>query len=107
MATVDLGAVLSSLPHVNWIYTTGGKATEVLLTLINQNLTDPKSPNFNPTQKPYKLPKTNQVIEVNAFGRQFCVYRLPSTSRAYPQSLDKKVEAYRSFFELAGILPKA
>lgn len=106
VATVDLGEVLSRLPQVNWIFTTGGKATEVLIALINHNISDPDSPNFNPAQKPYKLPKTNQFIQITAFGRDFCLYRLPSTSRAYPQSLDKKVAAYRAFFELAGLLPK-
>lgn len=105
VATVDLGEVLLRLPHVNWIFTTGGKATEVLLSLINQNISDPDSPNFNPAQPPYKLPKTNQSIAVTAFGREFGIYRLPSSSRAYPQSLDKKVAAYRAFFALAGLLP--
>lgn len=105
VATVDLGKVLAQLEQVKWIYTTGGKATEVLIALVNQSISDPTSPYFDPSQTPYKLPKTNQFLEVNAFGRAFGIYRLPSTSRAYPQSLEKKVAAYRAFFALAGILP--
>ncbi len=31
------------------------------------------------------------------------LYRLPSSSRAYPLSLDKKAEAYRKMFETAGL----
>ena len=104
VATVDLGKVLAQLEQVKWIYTTGGKATEVLIALVNQSISDPASPYFNPSQTPYKLPKTNQFLEVNAFGRVFGIYRLPSTSRAYPQSLEKQVAAYRAFFTLAGIL---
>ena len=67
---VDMPKLLKTLPHVKWIFTTGGLATDTLF--------DSKRPLF--------------------------LYRLPSTSRAYPLSLAKKVEAYKQFFIRAGLL---
>lgn len=87
---VDLTAVLAQLPHCRWLFTTGEKATETLLNLL-------------PTK--IKMPKTNQFIDFPYLAeRELFLYRLPSTSRAYPLRLAKKVEAYRTFFRQAGIL---
>ena len=50
---------------------------------------------------PYQWQSTdNQKADVN----NLTLYRLPSTSRAYPLSLDKKVAAYKAFFEKMGKL---
>lgn len=88
---VDLTAVLSQVPHCRWLFTTGEKATETLLNLLPQ---------------PLKMPKTNAFVPFPYLPeRELFLYRLPSTSRAYPLSLAKKVEAYRTFFKLAGVLP--
>lgn len=94
--SVDLKKTLAQLPKVHSIFTTGGKATEILMDLLakEQGRAIPKS----------KMPKTNQHIDFTYTGRDLTLYRLPSTSRAYPLSLDKKVEAYRSFFEQVGKL---
>ncbi|MBF0785459.1 DNA glycosylase [Muribacter muris] len=87
---VDLTAVLAKLPACRWLFTTGEKATETLLDLLPEKL---------------KMPKTNQYIAFPYLAdRPLFLYRLPSTSRAYPLSLAKKVEAYRAFFQQAGIL---
>ncbi|KMK52370.1 DNA glycosylase [[Actinobacillus] muris] len=87
---VDLTAVLTKLPACRWLFTTGEKATETLLDLLPEKL---------------KMPKTNQYIAFPYLAdRPLFLYRLPSTSRAYPLSLAKKVEAYRKFFQQAGIL---
>lgn len=104
VGTVDLYEVLPQVPDVKWLFTTGGKATEVLIGVINADWQNPQSPNYDPDRKPLKVPKTNQYISVTAFGRDLNIYRLPSSSRAYPQSLTKKAEAYRQFFELAGLV---
>lgn len=89
--TVDLHEILPQVPNVHTLFTTGGKATEILMELLakDQEITIPKS----------KMPKTNQKIDYNYANRKLTLYRLPSTSRAYPLSLDKKVEAYRTFFK--------
>ncbi|WP_296404412.1 DNA glycosylase [Psychrobacter sp.] len=91
---VDLEQILDKVPHVHSLFTTGGKATEILMDLLakEQGKPIPKS----------KIPKTNQHIDYNYAGRELTLYRLPSTSRAYPLSLDKKVEAYRNFFKTVG-----
>ncbi|OOR99303.1 DNA glycosylase [Haemophilus paracuniculus] len=87
---VDLTAVLAKLPKVKWLFTTGGKATETLLDLLPEKVKEPKTNAFIP------FPYTPE--------RELFLYRLPSTSRAYPLSLAKKAEAYRAFFQQAGIL---
>ena len=87
--TVDLPAVLARLPRCRHICTTGGKATEVLLSLL------PDGP---------KMPKTGETLPFTLAGRNLTLTRLPSTSRAYPLSLQKKAAAYRAFFEMAGLV---
>ncbi|MDY6214994.1 DNA glycosylase [Actinobacillus porcinus] len=86
---VPLADILKQIPHCQWIFTTGGKATEALFSLVPENL---------------KEPKTNEFIDFPFAGRELKLYRVPSTSRAYPLSLEKKAAAYRAFFELAGVL---
>ena len=44
---------------------------------------------------------TNSTNLTNGGG--LLLYRLPSSSRAYPLSFDKKVEAYRRFFDFIKI----
>lgn len=102
VTTVDLDDVLLQVPKVEALFTTGGKATEVLMGLLP-----------NPPAKT-KYPKTNQNIDypyewqkAQSDTKQtnpLTLYRLPSTSRAYPLALDKKVAAYRAFFEKIGKL---
>jgi hypothetical protein len=49
------------------------------------------------------LPKVNTFVPVpdtyNQAGEQLVLYRLPSSSRAYPLAFEKKVEAYKRMFE--------
>lgn len=100
---VALDNILAQVPKVETLFTTGGKATEVLLNMLD-----------TPPVKS-KYPKTNQSIDypyqgLNADNTQkaavndLTLYRLPSTSRAYPLALDKKVAAYKAFFEKVGKL---
>lgn len=86
---VNLTHILEQLPYCQWIFTTGGKATDILLSLLPEKI---------------KAPKTNQYIDFPYPNRPLKLYRLPSTSRAYPLSLEKKAQAYKTFFELAGVL---
>lgn len=86
---VNLKDVLGQVPDVAHICTTGGKATEILLGLLPEKVT---------------LPKTNETINFVYDGRELSLTRLPSTSRAYPLSLVKKAEAYRDFFKNCGLI---
>ena len=83
----DIQALIVQLPQLRTIVTTGEKATETLCT----------------TMKIPSLPKVNTFVPVpdtyNQAGEQLVLYRLPSSSRAYPLAFDKKVEAYRQMFE--------
>ena len=87
--TVELPEILEKIPRCRRICTTGGKATEILLALLE---TEVKAKDF----------KTGMTIAARCGDRDLLVTRLPSTSRAYPMKLEKKAEAYRKFFVEAG-----
>ena len=80
----DIHALLQQLPHLRAIVTTGEKATETICALL---------------QIP-EVPRVNSSVVIpelfNHDDEQILLCRLPSSSRAYPLSFDKKVEAYRS-----------
>ena len=99
---VNLDNILRQVPKVQTLFTTGGKATEVLLELLSEPIAKSKYPKTNDSMNyPYKWQSaSDKEKDVN----DLTLYRLPSTSRAYPLSLDKKVAAYRAFFEKAGKL---
>jgi hypothetical protein len=87
----DIAALLAQLPHLRAIGTTGEKATETICATLHIN----------------DLPKVNTSVPIpalhNADGEQICLWRLPSSSRAYPLAFDKKVEAYRRMFSHIGL----
>ena len=89
--TVELPEILEKIPQCRRICTTGGKATEILLALLE---TEVKAKDF----------KTGMTITARCGDRDLLVTRLPSTSRAYPMKLEKKAEAYRKFFCEAGFV---
>ena len=82
----DIAALLSQLPHLRAIATTGEKATATICATLGIAET----------------PKTGTSVPIpgiyNKDGEQITLYRLPSSSRAYPLSLEKKAEAYRRMF---------
>jgi G:T/U-mismatch repair DNA glycosylase len=83
----DIPTLISHLPHLKAIVTTGEKATDTICASLNI-----------PT-----MPKVNIFVSIpgmyNQDGYQIVLYRLPSSSRAYPLAFDKKVEAYKRMFE--------
>ena len=84
----DICALLEKLPHCHAIVTTGEKATETICKFLNIPQ-EPKVNTFVPIPNTY-----------NKDGKQLVLYRLPSSSRAYPLAFDKKVEAYHHMFKL-------
>ena len=85
----DIPALLRQLPHLRAIVTTGEKATETICA----SLGIPTIPKVNT----YVL--VSNTNDTNSTNRDaLLLYRLPSSSRAYPLSFDKKVEAYRQMF---------
>lgn len=78
----DLDALLMELPACRAVVTTGQKATETLLAHF---------------QAP--LPPIGDYTPVSFGTRSLRLYRMPSSSRAYPLSLEKKVAFYRRMFQ--------
>lgn len=83
----DIDALLAHLPQCQAIVTTGEKATETLC--IKYQVEKPSMgghTDFSYNQRPLSL------------------YRMPSSSRAYPLALEKKATAYAAMFQKLGML---
>lgn len=80
--------LLEQLPHCKAIVTTGEKATETICA----SLGIPEIPKVNTS---YILHHPSFIIH---HPSPIALWRLPSSSRAYPLAFDKKVEDYRQMF---------
>jgi G:T/U-mismatch repair DNA glycosylase len=85
--STDIRALLHQLPHCRAIVTTGEKATETICASLGIQVV-PKVNTY------VTIPETN-----NLDGDPILLYRLPSSSRAYPLSFDKKAAAYHQMFK--------
>lgn len=86
---MDIAALLSDMPLCQSIMTTGDKATDTLM------LSMPESA---------EKPQIGQVTHCYFTKRDLHLYRMPSSSRAYPLALEKKAEAYFNLFKEIGLL---
>lgn len=77
----DIIALLRQIPDCRAIITTGEKATSVITTLA-QCLS----------------PAVGTKVDISLDGRELHLWRMPSTSRAYPLKLEKKAAFYRQMF---------
>lgn len=77
----DIEAFLRQMPYCKAIATTGEKATVELCQILGLS------------QRP-------QVGEDLLLDSGLRIFRLPSSSRAYPLAFEKKCEAYRRMFEM-------
>ena len=96
----NICALIRQLPHLRMIVTTGEKATETICTSLGIP-TVPKVNTFvHLSPSPIKSPSpTGEGSGVRpGSGERLLLYRLLSSSRAYPLSFNKKVEAYRAMF---------
>lgn len=80
----DVVGLLSNMPECRRIVTTGGKASDELLLQLEK---------YGATQ-----PKIGSFVKLNMNGRMIEWWRMPSSSRAYPLSLEKKAAAYQALF---------
>lgn len=83
--STDIRALIAQLPHLRAIVTTGEKATETICSSLDIS----------------QIPKVNTSVSVSSIIQHtldLSLWRLPSSSRAYPLAFDKKVEAYRQMF---------
>ena len=83
----DIAALLQQIKLCHNLCCTGGKAAQTLAETLH-----------------CVLPKVGESIETSFAGRTIRFWRMPSSSRAYPLSLDKKAAAYRRMFETIGML---
>ena len=83
----DIAALLQQIPLCHNICCTGGKAAQTLAEILHCN-----------------LPKVGEFIETNFAGRPIRFWRMPSSSRAYPLSLDKKAAVYQQMLETICLL---
>lgn len=75
--------LLGKMPQCKSVATTGEKAAQVIASI---------------TDTP--VPKMGERVLSN---EGLSIWRMPSTSRAYPMKLEKKAEYYRNMFECLGI----
>ncbi|MDE6459293.1 MAG: uracil-DNA glycosylase family protein [Paramuribaculum sp.] len=84
---VNLEALLNLMPDCRAIATTGEKAAGVIASITGTG-----------------VPQTGSFVETEYLGRKLTIWRMPSTSRAYPLPVAKKAEAYAGMFRSLGIL---
>ncbi len=75
----DLSALLRRVPQCSVVVTTGQKATD----LFTAHFSIPQ-------------PKVGDFVEFDFEGRPMRLYRMPSSSRAYPMKVEKKAEYYEN-----------
>ena len=80
--TIDINAVLDGYPTIDTLVTTGEKAAGVIAGLTHT-----------------ETPKMGEYAVFEHNEREIYHFRMPSTSRAFPMSLEKKAEMYARVFE--------
>lgn len=78
---IDLAALLDENPTISHVVTTGEKATGVIAA-----------------QAGVDLPAIGIPVACRVGSHSVTLWRMPSTSRAYPLALEKKADAYRLVF---------
>ncbi len=81
----DIRRLLERLPACRAVATTGQQATDILCGQLH-----------------VKAPPVGRGEAFALAGRRMTLYRMPSSSRAYPLALEKKAEAYRRMFDEIG-----
>lgn len=84
---VPLLSLLHQMPLCTAIATTGQKAAEVIASL---------------TQTP--VPQLGQKVHSDNGGRTLDIWRMPSSSRAFPMPLHQKAHFYKTMFEHSDII---
>lgn len=82
----DVNSMLINMPYCDTIVTTGQKATDQIVE------------NFSIVQ-----PMVGGHTEFDYEGRHMRLYRMPSSSRAYPMKVEKKAQYYRDMFSFLNL----
>lgn len=83
----DIRLLLKQLPHCKAIVTTGQKATDIIRSQIEVD-----------------EPSVGQSCPFEFEDRTLQLYRMPSSSRAYPLALEKKATSYQFMLNELGLL---
>lgn len=83
----DVSALLQQLPQCSAIVTTGEKATDTLSALFD-----------------LQKPKVGAHVDFVWGKRHMKLYRMPSSSRAYPLALEKKATVYHAMYQELGMI---
>lgn len=84
---LDIVGVISHLPDLRNIVATGQKSLD---TLVEQ---------LHAANIEVDYPKVGEYVPFSVQDRNIQIYRMPSSSRAYPLSLTKKAATYKKMFE--------
>ena len=79
---IDLSSLFDTCPTLSTVVTTGEKATGVVAA-----------------QAGVDVPAIGVPVKCAIGEHRFTLWRMPSTSRAYPLALEKKAAAYREVFD--------
>ena len=79
---VDLAALLARIPHCRTLVTTGQKATDTLRAVTGCG-----------------EPAVGESVAFEYAGRSMRLWRMPSSSRAFPRPVEWKAGFYRKVFE--------
>ena len=82
----DIPALLRRIPFCRAVVVTGEKAAQTLCAAFGT-----------------EAPAVGEFSQFSFEGRYLRLYRMPSTSRAYPLPIQKKADVYRRLFEDLGI----
>lgn len=85
---IDPEKVLSQIPECVAIVVTGQKAMDTLLSVLPGT----------------EESKVGFSSEFSCMGRTMRLFRMPSSSRAYPRPLEEKAAVYRGMFETLGMV---
>ena len=89
--STDLVALLSKIPDCKAVVSTGGKSAETIAEMLD-----------------CKVPATGSYTDftLESISRPMRFYRMPSSSRAYPMSIEKKAIAYSRMFTDLNLIQK-
>ncbi|MDL2208534.1 uracil-DNA glycosylase family protein [Parabacteroides sp. OttesenSCG-928-O15] len=85
---LDLSVILPAIPQCQAIAVTGQKAMDTILSLLPGT----------------KEPAVGGSVAFDYEGRSLSLFRMPSSSRAYPKPLTEKADVYKSMFETLEML---
>lgn len=83
---IEPARILKQIPACKALVVTGQKAMDTLLSVL-----------------PFAEPKVGMSSPCTIGGRTIAIYRMPSSSRAYPKPLIDKAADYRKMFDEVGL----